>query len=129
THMASDALVQALKNGSVDLAIIESYPYVSGEPVWTPVLAKHRLMSAKKAGVMEKCIPAFWISPGDETFSKEFFEEWFQLFRKDFPQMPGVAPLFPGGHNPADSRTLELTRLCNELIQKYYIAPAPKVRI
>jgi Bacterial Ig domain len=129
THMQSDALVVALKRDWVDLAIIESYPHVAGEPAWTPKLALWRLGLAKKAGVMEKTIPAFWIDPKDETFTAAWLEEWIKRFRNEFPQMPGLAPLFPGGHDTIDPRTLHLTRVCDRLIEKYYIEPAPSVRV
>lgn len=129
THMHSDALIEALQKGWVDLAIVESYPYVAGEPAWTPGLAMWRLGNAKMTGVMKKTIPAFWISPEDETFTAEWLEGWIKRFRKEFPQMPGVAPFFPGGHDHIEGRTQHLVRGCDRLIQKYYIDPAPKVRI
>lgn len=129
THMQSAALVEALKEGWVDLAIIESYPHVAGEPAWTPELALWRLGLAKKAGVLEQTIPALWIQPEDRTFSAAWLERWLKRFRKDFPQMPGLAPLFPDGHDTADPRTLELTRVCDELRHNYYVEPAPRVEI
>lgn len=135
THMQSDALIEALKNGWVDLAIVESYPYVTTSESawmpqsWTPELAMKRLNNAKNGGVLEKTIPAFWISPGDETFTEEWFEGWIKRWRTQFPQMPGLAPCFPGGHDTRDVRTQHLTRVCDRLIGKYYIEPAPNVRI
>ncbi len=129
THMQSDALIKALRRGWVDLAIVESYPYVAGEPAWTPELAVWRLGNAKRAGVMEKTIPAFWISPEDETFTLPWLEKWIKTWREQFPQMPGLAPLFPGGHDSLDPRTQHLARGCDRLIQKYYLDPAPKIEV
>ena len=129
THMQSDALIEALQKGWVDLAIVESYPYVSGEPAFTSGLAMWRLGNAKRAGVMEKPIPAFWITPKDETFTAEWLEGWIKRWRKEFPQMPGVAPFFPGGHDRDDPRTQHLARVCDRLIRKHYVDPAPKVQI
>ncbi len=126
THMQSAALIEALQKGWVDLAIVESYPYVSGEPAWNPPLAMTRLGLAKRAGVEGKTIPAFWISPGDASFTEEWLEDWFKKWRAEFPEMPGIAPLFPGGHDTTDPRTQQLVRACERLIEKYYINPAPK---
>ena len=43
--------------------------------------------------------------------------------------MPGLAPLLPGGHRTDDARTRELTRVCDGLLHRYYVAPAPAVEI
>ena len=129
THMQSDALVEALKEGWVDLAVIESYVYVAKEPAWTPELARWRLGNAVRAGVAEKAIPAFWISPEDETFSPEFIEKWVTTFRREFPQMPGLAPLFPAGHDTADPRVQSLARACDRILKKHYLDPAPRVQV
>jgi hypothetical protein len=125
--MQSDALVEALKKEWVDLAIIESYPYVAGDPAWTPELAAWRLGNAKKAGIMEKAIPAFWIDPEDQTFTEQWLEGWVTRWRTEFPEMPGLAPLFPKGHDTTDPRARHLAEVCDRLIGKHYVGPAPAV--
>ena len=61
SHMQSDAMVEAIGAGWIDLNIIMSYMYWPGQPAWTEELALWRLNNAKKAGVMEKSVPCIGI--------------------------------------------------------------------
>lgn len=134
SHMQSDAMVEAMKAGWIDLNIIMSYMYWPGQPAWTEELALWRLNNAKKAGVMEKTIPCISLGGApNEVITLEWIEKWMKYYRKHFAQMPGV---FFYSHPNRRARSGDLTpeqhrliRHCDRLVQKYYVAPAPKVTL
>lgn len=134
SHMQSDAMVEAIKAGWIDLNIVMSYVYWPGEPAWTERLALWRLNNAKRAGVMEKTIPCIGIAGApNEIVTLEWIEKWIKYYREHYPQMPGVF-FYPHPYRNAQSAALtpeqhQLVRHCDRLVREYYIDPAPQISI
>lgn len=85
-----------------------------------------RAAYAKDLGMIEQAIPliGFFLSeenyhPG-KVLTIEKIEQWLQVYRREYPEMPGIA--FYGGDGE------ELLRQAEALCWQYYVEPAPEVR-
>ena len=132
SHMQSDAMVEAIKAGWIDLNIVMSYMH--GQPAWTERLALWRLGNARKAGVEEKTIPSISLAGApNDVIDSAWVEKWIKHYREHFPKMPGVFfyphPYRDGHPEDLAPEKVQLMRDCNRLVREHYIDPAPKVTI
>jgi len=152
----SPSAFAALKDGTVDLAIAEFYSYVpdpdrpppddpreAWEAAWEWI--GPRVQRYRAEGVIEKVIPHLGhlldpVSPHPRPLSRnagegrqgivgtpQRLEYEVQRLREVAPEMPGIC--FYGHGDPHRPEVRALLRFADGLVEKYYLAPAPKVRI
>jgi hypothetical protein len=133
--------IQLMKEGAIDLAIIQGYTHVPERPDWAIAwddLIRERVELMKKEGLLHKTIVCLgWVlavpdSKGNRMTPAELARQ-VEFLAKRYPQMPGIA--FYGGYGQqgsvitamgnryedpeGDSRKLAI--LADELAGKWYV--------
>lgn len=126
-----NSLKPLVEKDGADLVAIEAYTSVSKDrPTWYAVSLSQvdrRIALARSWGILDRTIP--WLGHilpyneyhASQKLTPQELERQIKHYREIAPQMPGVA--FFGNENEA------LAKVANELTRKYFIDPAPSVRI
>jgi hypothetical protein len=112
--------ISLVKDGTIDLALIEGYTYVPENPQWAipwDDLIRDRVELMKREGLLAKTIVCVGMvaskpdSKGHFMTPKELRYE-MEYLKKHYPEMPGIAFY---GHNDNDPATRKLIKLTDKL--------------
>ncbi len=132
-----DNIIQkVIAKNCVDLLIVEGYTYTWVRDDWSisPPDTLKRVNLARKWGAIEKTIVMLGqvttepckTNPKLKPPGAEEFEKQIKYFRKNAPEMPGIAFYIAGRNFEVIKDKLQA---CDRLFVKYYLDPAPKIEI
>jgi len=127
-----DSIEPLTKIGYPDLLVVQAQEYLDKMfPLSFGIdqaAVLKRIAYAEELGALERTIPliGFFIDESDyhpgKVLNETKVKSWIARYRKEYPEMPGLA--FYGGKGGDD-----LLLAAEKLAREYYIAPAPSVRI
>ncbi len=125
-----------VKHRYIDLLIVEGYSYVWMRDDWSiqPPGTLKRVELARKWGAIERMIVMLGqltnvkckTNPKLKPPGGKEFEQQIQYFRKHAPEMPGISFYIAAN---TFKELKEKFQACDRLFVKYYLKPAPTVKI
>ena len=116
---------QLLKEGAIDLALIEGFTYVPEHPEWAiswDALIRERVELMKREGLLHKtivCVGMVAAKPDSHNrrMTPEELSRQVEYLARHYPEMPGIAFY---GYQDGNPKTRDLVKLADELAGKRY---------
>lgn len=127
-----DSIKPLTSKGLPDLLVVEAQEFLEKQfPLdWgiSQGAAMERIAFAKELGMIEKTVPLIGMFHAKDRYHPgkildiDTVERWIKEYRAKYPEMPGI--VLYGGKGGED-----LIRQTEALLYKYYVDPAPELRI